>query len=130
MSLRNVDVMLRILKKYERQENSDPEDLWLSKRLKWVKGTKIAYNSVSKDFSVESVWNERPLGFHLGGSGRILSGGVWGLEEKRNLTYEYCPEVKLILDMVLPWDHFPCSPATVKTKRGFLTIGQLTPWML
>jgi len=42
------------------------EDLWLSRRLAELDGSVMANATVSKGFSVESVWDDRPLGYHVG----------------------------------------------------------------
>lgn len=40
-----------------------------------------------------------PMGYHTGGSGRWLHGGIWGTQEMRQHIWEYCPEVKMTLAM-------------------------------
>jgi hypothetical protein len=40
-----------------------------------------------------------PMGFHTGGSGRTLHGTIWGTPEKRKHMWQYCPEVKMTLEM-------------------------------
>ncbi|KAF7907256.1 uncharacterized protein EAF01_004843 [Botrytis porri] len=40
-----------------------------------------------------------PMGYHTGGSGVILHGGIWGTPEKRKHIWDYCPEVKMTLKM-------------------------------
>lgn len=40
-----------------------------------------------------------PMGYHTGGSGSTLHGGVWGKPEARNHIWQYCPEVKMTLAM-------------------------------
>jgi len=42
------------------------EDLWLSERLNRLEGSQMANANVSKTFSVESVWDDAPLGYHVG----------------------------------------------------------------
>jgi len=41
------------------------------------------------------------MGYHLGASGKKLADGVWSDVEQRKKIYEYCPEIKMILDMKL-----------------------------
>ncbi|KAK1751687.1 hypothetical protein QBC47DRAFT_463788 [Echria macrotheca] len=47
-------------------------------------------------------WREgfyEPLGYHTGGSGRILPDGLWGTPRLRKHIWDYCPEIKMTLDM-------------------------------
>ena len=62
--------MSRILEVLERERRSEGdnafEDLWLSTRLNALPGARLPNATVSKTFSVESVWDETPLGYHIG----------------------------------------------------------------
>ena len=40
-----------------------------------------------------------PMGYHMGGSGANMHGGIWGTPEKRKHIWQYCPEVKMTLHM-------------------------------
>lgn len=40
-----------------------------------------------------------PMGYHTGGSGETLHGGIWGTPEMRKHIWGYCPEVKMMLKM-------------------------------
>ncbi|CAJ2506968.1 Uu.00g081540.m01.CDS01 [Anthostomella pinea] len=40
-----------------------------------------------------------PMGYHTGGSGTMLHGGIWGRPELRKHIWDYCPEVKMTLNM-------------------------------
>lgn len=40
-----------------------------------------------------------PMGYHTGGSGETLHGGIWGTPEMRKHIWNYCPEVKMMLKM-------------------------------
>jgi hypothetical protein len=47
-------------------------------------------------------WREgfyEPMGYHTGGSGSTLHGGIWGTPQMRKHIWEYCPEVKMTLAM-------------------------------
>ena len=47
-------------------------------------------------------WREgfyEPMGYHTGGSGDTLHGGIWGTPEMREHIWNYCPEVKMMLKM-------------------------------
>jgi len=53
---------------------------------------------------VESIddWREgfyEPMGYHTGGSGKILPGGIWGTPGLRKHIWDYCPEIKMTLQM-------------------------------
>ncbi|PQE11509.1 hypothetical protein CJF31_00011068 [Rutstroemia sp. NJR-2017a BVV2] len=67
LSLRRVSSILQVLKKEARTaHHGELEDLWLSNRLAKLQGATMANATVSKSFSVESQWDEAPLGFHIG----------------------------------------------------------------
>jgi len=40
-----------------------------------------------------------PMGYHTGGSGTTLHGGIWGTPEMRKHIWDYCPEVKMTFEM-------------------------------
>ncbi|KAF7867069.1 uncharacterized protein EAF02_009855 [Botrytis sinoallii] len=67
LSLRRVSSILRLLETERRKPGDGAlEDLWLSTGLNKLEGSKMANAAVSKTFSVESVWDEAPLGYHIG----------------------------------------------------------------
>ena len=99
--MRRVSSIIRILQRQQRLNDSEPEDLWLTERLGHLPDTKVANGSTSLKFSSESQWIESPMGYHTGGSGSVLNGGVWGNQERRQKIWEYCPEIKITLDMDL-----------------------------
>ncbi|KAL9011496.1 MAG: hypothetical protein Q9173_003659 [Seirophora scorigena] len=99
LSLRRVSSIIQILRDQIRIPNSDPEDVWLTSRLGHRPGAKVANGSVSLTFSGENIYYDKPMGYHTGGSGRWLSGGIWGNPELRKHNYDYCPEVKMTLEM-------------------------------
>lgn len=41
------------------------------------------------------------MGYHTGSSGHLLPGGVWGQEVQRKKIWQYCPEIKMALDLEL-----------------------------
>lgn len=40
-----------------------------------------------------------PMGYHTGGTGSMLHGGIWGTPAMRKHIWDYCPEVKMTLAM-------------------------------
>ena len=67
MSLRKVSRILKVLEKEQREKgDSGLEDWWLSSRLMQLEDARTPNANVSKKFSVESVWDEKPLGYHIG----------------------------------------------------------------
>ena len=64
---------------------------------------------MSKTFSVESVWDDAPLGYHVGWLG-VHHEQIWDDQSQVDHVLEYCPEVKMILDMRLSGD----KPASVQ----------------
>ena len=99
LSVRRVSSILTILRHQQRINNTEPEDAWLTERLAHLPSARLANGTESLNFSVESIWVDRPMGYHTGGSGSILLSGVWGIPEHRMKIWAYCPEVKITLPM-------------------------------
>jgi len=67
LSLRKVSKIIKILEKQKRKVGDGAlEDLWLSSRLNELEGKRMPNATISKTFSVESVWDDTPLGYHVG----------------------------------------------------------------
>jgi len=65
--LRKVSKILKVLESEKREVgDSGLEDWWLSSRINALEGSKMPHADVSKTFSVESVWDDSPLGYHIG----------------------------------------------------------------
>jgi hypothetical protein len=56
---------------------------------------------MQNQFSVEEVYHEKPMGYHLRVGAGHLPEGVWKNREQRKNIIEYCPEIAIILDMKL-----------------------------
>ena len=94
--------ILEVLEFQTRLDNSFPEDKWMASRVGLIPGAKMATPAVEMEFAVEDIWAERPMGYHINptlGPGNSLD--VWEEQFKRRMIYEYCPEIKIILDMRL-----------------------------
>ena len=102
LSLRKVSSIITVLKNQVRINNSDPEDVWLSERLAHLTGANIANGTMANQFSVENTNVERPMGYHIGTSGRVLPTAYLGSIEKRKKVWDYCPELKMVLEMDAP----------------------------
>ena len=68
-------------------------------------------------------WREgfyEPMGYHTGGSGETLHGGIWGTPEMRKHIWGYCPEVKMMLKMdaakYVPGD---CHNSWKRSEQGW-----------
>ncbi|KAH6665958.1 hypothetical protein B0J14DRAFT_204104 [Halenospora varia] len=113
LSLRKVSKILQILEKEQRRHGDGAlEDLWLSQRLQRLPGNKMANAGKSKTFSVESVWDETPLGYHVGWLG-VHHEQIWDDQAQVDHIMEYCPEVKMILGMQLAGD----KPKTIEKEE-------------
>lgn len=100
LSLRHVPKIIQVLEKEKRKAGDElMEDRWLCDRLGVLPGVKNANGHVSSEFSVESVWNDKPFGYHLRGSGELMDFKIWGNKTRTKMVFEHCPEVKIILDM-------------------------------
>jgi hypothetical protein len=93
-SLRHVPSIVKVLQNGTRKAGYFLwEDRWLCDQL-----TNIAPAEVSRTFSVESEYYERPLGYHLRGSGRFLDPKVWKNATRKRQILTYCPEINIILE--------------------------------
>ncbi|KAK6337708.1 hypothetical protein TWF696_001191 [Orbilia brochopaga] len=102
LSLRRVRPIIDLLKKESRPDgHPELEDLWLCNRLAKMPGINMANGSMEAHFSVEAVWEDKPMGYHTGWSGARLPPDVWGTAEKRKAIYDYCPEMKMTIAMKL-----------------------------
>ncbi|KAK0623415.1 hypothetical protein B0T14DRAFT_427835 [Immersiella caudata] len=128
LSLRRVSAIVQILRNQIRRDGSEPEDVWLTDRLGHRPGARLANGTVSAVFSGEQhqgetvhsgnttldaaregayipsldSWRDgfyEPMGYHTGKSGKLLPGGVWGTPAQRKHIWDYCPEIKMTLEM-------------------------------
>ncbi len=149
LSLRRVSRIIEILRYQERNPDSEPEDVWLTDRLGHRPGAKLANGTVSLTFSGEmhggegvkvgigkgkgkgkgdlikgiDDWRDgfyEPMGYHTGGSGETLHGGIWGTPALRKHIWGYCPEVKMMLKMdaakYVPGD---CHNSWKRSEQGW-----------
>ncbi|KAJ5038644.1 uncharacterized protein L3040_006324 [Drepanopeziza brunnea f. sp. 'multigermtubi'] len=104
LSLRKVSRIMDVLVNKTRKHGDGAlEDLWLCRELHALPGQHMPNASVSKTFSVESVWDDRPLGYHIGWMG-VHHEQIWDKPEQVDHIMEYCPEVSIILGMNLTGD--------------------------
>ena len=88
-----------VLQFQSRQDENSVEDRWLVDRLGLMPDAKMASAEIEAGFSVEGVWHDKPMGYHLSSSGSGLHKGVWDSAQQRHRIFEYCPEIKMIMDM-------------------------------
>ena len=102
LSLRRVSKVLEVLQFQTRLDNTFSEDQWMASRVGLVPGANMAPPAVEREFAVEDIWTERPMGYHINPTvGPGNSQDVWDDPAKRQMIYDYCPEIKIILDMRL-----------------------------
>ncbi|OBT64471.1 hypothetical protein VE03_05357 [Pseudogymnoascus sp. 23342-1-I1] len=93
LSLRHIPPIVEVLKNDAREPGHRQwEDTWVCERLK---NAAPAHEEVY--FSVESLYVERPLGYHIRGSGKLQDPVVWGNATRRRQIFDYCPETKILL---------------------------------
>ncbi|XMA19336.1 hypothetical protein WAI453_012127 [Rhynchosporium graminicola] len=104
LSLRKVSKIIEVLSNNTRRHGDGAlEDLWMVQKLHGLSGNHMPAANVSKTFSVESVWDEKPLGYHVGWMG-VHHEQIWDNATQVDHIMEYCPEVKIILGMKLDND--------------------------
>lgn len=99
--MRRVSKVKQVLSFQSRQDEGEPEDHWLVGRIATLPDANMPSPEVEKGFSVQAVWHERPLGYHISAHGTNRHHEIWDSDERRKKIYEYCPEIKMILDMKL-----------------------------
>ncbi|KAL8693440.1 MAG: hypothetical protein Q9218_001750 [Villophora microphyllina] len=132
LSMRKVSSIITVLLNQKRIPNSEPEDVWLSDRLGHLPDAKLANGTVANEFSVENTYTDRPMGYHLGHSGRGNPAAYLGTPEKREKIWDYCPEIKMLTDMD-PEQYMP-GHCNENWKRGEKAVEEdwffdtLQPW--
>lgn len=102
LSLRRVSRVREVLEFQQRLDDSASEDQWMSGRIGLLPGANPANGTVEQGFAVEDIWANRPLGYHINPTqGPGSSEQVWGSHERRKQIFDYCPEIKIILNMRL-----------------------------
>ena len=101
LSLRRISSVRKILGFQSRYNDTEPEDEWFGKRITVLPGAKVANGAQEEHFSVEAVWHERPMGYHVRDGGENLADDVWKDPAKRKKSFEYCPELAMIMPMKL-----------------------------
>jgi hypothetical protein len=105
LSIRRVSAIKKVLSFQRRENDTQPEDEWYGKRLaegmSSKMGLRIANASESSHFSVEEVYSEKPMGFHLRDGIGHLPENVWKSKAQREKIFEYCGDIKIILPMKL-----------------------------
>ncbi|OBT67157.1 hypothetical protein VE03_02686 [Pseudogymnoascus sp. 23342-1-I1] len=101
LSVRRVAAIKRVLDFQSRDADSEPEDEWFGKRISAMPDFKVASGLDNKHFSVEEVYHEAPMGYHLREGEGHLPAGVWKNSDQRARILKYCPEISIILPMKL-----------------------------
>ena len=92
LSLRHIPPIIEVLERNSREPNLNLwEDIWFCKLLRNLPNPNLAMT-----FSVESVYYEHPLGYHLRGSGKLYDANIWHNRTRVNQIFDYCPETKII----------------------------------
>jgi len=107
LSIRKISAIKRILKFQTRFNDTNPEDEWFGARIINTPGLTVANAAMQQHFSVEEVFHEKPMGYHLRKGAGKLPEGVWKNQEQRRKIIDYCPEIKIILDMKLQRERCP-----------------------
>lgn len=110
-----MSVIKRVLSFQARFNDSEPEDDWFGKRLWILPGAKIA-SKLEGAISVEDVYMERPVGFHIREGGNNVNEDMWSDAARRREIFEYCPEVSMIMDMKLERERCPDDDGSGKRE--------------
>lgn len=97
-----------------RLDHTFSEDEWLSSRIGLLPQAHMCDPVLEREFAVENVWQERPMGYHLNPAG--WSAEVWDDHNKRRMIYDYCPEIKMIAEMRLQRER--CPPVAAVPPSG------------
>lgn len=97
--MRRVSTVKQVLHFQDRLDDEDPEDRWFVGRIGTMPGAKIPEAGVETGFCVQDVFHENPMGYHISYGGTNPHPAVWEDPEQRKKIFDWCPEVKMILDM-------------------------------
>ncbi|KAG9238325.1 hypothetical protein BJ875DRAFT_451289 [Amylocarpus encephaloides] len=95
LSLRNRTMCLDITRNHDWLEDShgenskgelDYEDQWFRKKIEEYPGSTLPESDVAVKFSVETLWYDKPLGFH--------QPDIWQKEHMAEI-YKWCPEYRM-----------------------------------
>ncbi|KAI4121983.1 MAG: hypothetical protein LQ338_006053 [Usnochroma carphineum] len=123
LSIRNREKMLEVLQHFTRPANGQFEDQWFAERLRALPAkpngepaANLPSIEVASQFSVESIWKEKPFGMH-----QISR---WH-PDKLNELKSWCPEYQLAIEGGL----HPFHKDTVATLDVGIDNGpELEPW--
>jgi hypothetical protein len=101
LSLRRISAVRRILGFQSRYNNTEPEDEWFGKRIAVLPGAVVTTGDQEYHFTVEDIYHQKPMGYHVRGGGEDLADDVWKNEERRKTNFAYCPELSMIMQMKL-----------------------------
>ncbi|KAI9816926.1 MAG: hypothetical protein M1827_001571 [Pycnora praestabilis] len=108
LSLRRISRLKQILSQHTRDGvTSGAESKWLIDHLKMTRGIRFPTIAEEMKFTVESVWYDRPMGYHIGKIGPGMSPKVWDNRMRRAKIFNYCPEIKMIMNMRLDRERCP-----------------------
>lgn len=103
LSIRNREKMLEVLQNWTRPAEGQFEDQWYAERLRELPpkangepAAKLPSLEVASQFSIESIWHEKPFGVH-----QVTR---WQ-PEKLDEVYTWCPEYKLAVEGGLHPEH-------------------------
>lgn len=106
MSFRRISAVKQVLNFQSRYNNTEPEDEWFGKRIIVLPKALVASAVQQEHFSVEDVWHEKPMGYHVPEGGTRLHEDVWKDQHKRQKIFEYCPELSMIMPMKLEAERY------------------------
>lgn len=75
-----------------RESKVEAEDKWFYRKMKGMPGVKLPSVEVARTFAVESMWGEKPLGFHRVERRHTM---------KMDKVYEWCPEYRVAANSLL-----------------------------
>jgi hypothetical protein len=107
LSLRRISSVRQILGFQSRYNDTEPEDEWFGKRITLLPGAKVASGAQEDHFSVEDVYHEKPMGYHVREGGENLADDVWKDPNRRKANFAYCPELSMIMPMKLERERCP-----------------------
>ncbi|ETN42585.1 uncharacterized protein HMPREF1541_01742 [Cyphellophora europaea CBS 101466] len=115
LSLRRLSRVREVLEFQRRIDDTTAEDYWMSARLALLPDANMCPPGKEREFAVDEIYHEWPMGFHINPS--RFSEAVWRRPDQRRKIYDYCPEIKIILDMYL--DREKC-PQQIDEERKIL----------
>ncbi|KAG9970058.1 hypothetical protein KCU98_g14730, partial [Aureobasidium melanogenum] len=98
-SLRRVSAVRRILAFQQRDNDTIPEDQFLSYRMTTIPDAVIPNATEASEFVTDHIYHKNSFGIHIGEMSKSMV-EVWDNHDRRMAIYRHCPELKMVMTLM------------------------------